>query len=233
MNITIKGVRYTVSGDQISEIIISFFNNKIDDLDYELYYHPYWFVEIHIAMEKHFAILDATNSEIKIDVPELLNARKQVPVAFDDLKLDAKEGFKPEYLRYAKINDLPEAKAIVEYKMKYIYPDKQIFVSEPHLVNIPIWEFKFLGKKLSVFGNDDNYKKNVLNALDKMFPKKDKTKSELFLETVSEMKKPKQIFSDFIDVFKKTNKWVLFAILIIVLAIIYFIIRNIVGKVKV
>jgi hypothetical protein len=233
LNITIKGVRYTVSGDEISEIIISFFNNKLDNLNYELYYHPYWFTEIHIGLEKHFAILDATNSEIKIDVPELLNARKQVPVAFDDLKLDAKEGFKPEYLKYAKVNDVPEAKSIVEYKMKYIYPDKQVFVSEPHLVNIPVWEFKFSGKKITVFGNDDNYKKTVSIALDKLFPKRDKTKSELFLETVDEMKKPKEILHDFVDVFKKTNKWVLLIVLIAIITIIYYIIRNIVDKVKV
>jgi len=182
-------------------------------------------------MEKHFAILDATTSEIKIDSPELLSARKQVPIPFDDLHLDATEGFKPEYLRYAKVNEPDEAKKIVEYKLKYIYPDKQILAAVPHLVNVPLWEFKFLEKKLEVFGNDDNYKKTVLGQLEKMFPKKDKTKSELFAEIIDQFTKPKSILKDFADVFKKTNKWVIIIIILIILIIIYFIIRNMVLKV--
>jgi len=153
-------------------------------------------------------------------------------VPFEELQIDTTEGFKPENLRYAKVNEPLEAKSIVEYKLKFIYPDKQCLLAVPHLVNIPVWSFKFLGKKLDVFGNDENYKKTVITMLEKNFPKKGKTKSELFLETIKDIKKPQNFLKDFIHVFKKTNKWALFGIVIIIVIIIYFIITKIIAKIS-
>lgn len=183
-------------------------------------------------MEKHYAMLDASTSEIKIDVPELLSARKQIPVPFEELNIDATEGFKQEYLRYAKINEPQEAKSLVEYKLKYVYPDKQCFLAVPHLVNVPIWEFKLKDKKIEIFGNDENYKKTVLNALEKMYPKKAKSQSQLFAETISDITKPKNILKEFWTVVKTTNKWLLIIVLIMIITIIYYIIKNIITKIK-
>jgi len=196
-----------------------------------LWYHPYWFVEIHIGLEKHFAILDATNSEIKIDVNELLSARKQTPIPFDDLNIDATEGFKKDNLIYAKINEAPEVERMVAYKLKYLYPEKEILVATPHLVNVPVWEFKIQGKKVCVFGNDENYKKTISNILETNFPKKKKSQSELFAQTVGQIKKPASFFKDFVQVVKTSNKWLLLLVLIIVVIILIFIIKKIIGKI--
>ncbi len=226
----VKGVMFTVSGDQISEIILSFFNNRLEIPNYKLFYHPYWFIEIHLGLDKKHGILDATTSEVKIDVPELMCSRRLVPVLFDDLHLEEKDGFKPEYLRYAKVNEPEEAKNILEYKLKYIYPDKQAFIGVPHLINIPIWEFKVKNKKLEVFGNDENYKKNVISWLDKNFPQKGKSQSQLFAETVGQIRKPQNYVKDFLKVVKNTNKWTLLFALTIFLLIVYFIIIKIIAK---
>ena len=63
---------FTISGDQVSEIIFSFFDNKLELSNYQLYYHPYWFIEIHLGLEKKQGVLDATNSEVKLDAPEIM-----------------------------------------------------------------------------------------------------------------------------------------------------------------
>jgi hypothetical protein len=221
---------FTISGDQISEIILSYFNNRLDNLTYNLFYHPYWFIEIHMGLERKHGLLDATNSEVKIDVPELMCSRKLVPVAFDSLVLEVKDGYKPNHLRYAKVNEPEEAKSILEYKLKYLFPDKQTYIGVPHLINIPIWEFKVKDKKLVVYGNDENYKKNVLIWLEKTFPKKGKSQSQLFAETVKEFKSPWHFLTDFFKVVKNTNKWLLLFILILIILFIYVIITKIVAK---
>ena len=149
---------------------------------------------------------------------------------FDDLHLEAKDGFKPENLRYAKVNEPEEAKNILSYKLKYIYPDKQPFIGIPHLVNIPVWEFKIKNKKLIVYGNDENYKKNVVAWLNTNFPKKNKSQSQLFAETIGQIKKPKDFLNDFLDVIKHVNKWTLLLIIAIFLLIAYFIILKILAK---
>lgn len=183
-----------------------------------------------MGLEKKHGLLDATNSEVKLDVPELMCSRKLVPKPFEELVLDAKDGFKPEHLRYAKVNEPEEAKNILEYKLKYLFPDKQPFIGVPHLINIPIWEFKVKDKTLKVYGNDEEYKKNVLIWLDKNFPKKGKSQSQLFAETVGQIKKPQNFIKDFFVVVKNTNKWTLLLAILVILLIIYVIIIKIIEK---
>lgn len=196
-----------------------------------MYYNPYWFVEFHLGLERHFAVLDATTSELKIDPKELLDSKKQVPIPFDELNLDNRNGFKKENLRYAKINEPKEAKELINYKLKYLYPKKDYFLADPHLINVPVWEFKVKDKKLIVFGNDPNYKETVLKMLKENFTKKEKTKTQLFAEIIGEIKNPKDLIKDFKVVVKKTNKWVIIITLIIIIVIIYFIITKILGHI--
>jgi len=175
-------------------------------------------------------MLDATTSEIKVDMEELLSARKQVPVVFEELNLDATEGFHKDNLRYAKVNESQEAKNIVDYKLKYIYPDKEILTGVAHLVNIPIWEFEFDNKKLIIYGNDKNYKKTIQKWLEEQYPKQTKNQIQLFAETMQDIKKPKNIWKDFITTVKKTNPWVFLIALVIITTLIYLIIHHIVAK---
>lgn len=197
-----------------------------------MYYKPYWFCEFHLGLEKHVAVLDATNSEIKIDPNVLLKSMKQDPIPFEELKLDERKGFKKENLLFAKINKQDEASNLIKYKLKYIYPDKDLFLEKPHLRNISVWVFKFQEKTLTVFGNDTNYKETILKFLKTNTTSKEKTKTQLFAETIGQIKKPKSIFDDFIDVIKTTNKWVLVVTLIVIILIIYFIVSKIIENIS-
>jgi len=175
--------------------------------------------------------LDATNSEIKIDIKELLSARKQTPVPLEELHLDAKEGFKKENLIYAKINETSEVEKIITYKLKYLYPGKDILVGTPHLVNVPIWEFKVKDKKISVYGNDENYKKTVTSILETQFPKDKTPQSELFAQTIEQFKKPTNLLKDFVTAIKTSNKWLFLLVFVIAIIIIFFIIKKIFAKI--
>ena len=115
--------------------------------------------------------MDATNTEITLNPKELESARKLIARPFEELNLGRKVGFKEKNLRFAKIHDLEEAEKIILYKSKYLYPDKNIITTTPHLINIPIWEIKFKDKKMIIFGNDKNYEENVSNKLNELFPK--------------------------------------------------------------
>jgi hypothetical protein len=226
-----KGVIYEVSGDQISEIISSFFNFNIEAPNYKLFYHPYWFFEIHIGLEKQFGVLDATNTEIILNPKELESVKNLVAMPFEELNLDRTVGFKEQNLRYAKINDLEEAEKIIIYKAKYLFPDKNAITTVPHLINVPIWELKFKDKKIITYGNDKNYKINVLNKLNEMFPKKPPTQSELFIQSLDRIINPKKQIYDLKSVFKKSNFWLILLTLLVLTFILYFIITKIILKI--
>lgn len=225
-----KGVIYDVSGDQISEIISSFFKYKIEAPDYKLFYHPYWFFEIHIGLEKQFGVLDATNTEIILNPKDLENVKNHVAVFFEDLPLGNKVGFKEKNLRYAKVNDFEEAEKIIEYKAKYLFPDNQIITTVPHLINVPIWELKFKDKKIIVYGNDKNYKENVSKKLIELFPPAPLTQSELFMQSLDRLISPKKLAYDLKKITKEGNLWLIILTIIILGFMIYFLITQILNK---
>lgn len=225
-----KGVIYDVSGDQISEIISSFFNFKIEAPHYKLFYHPYWFFEIHIGLDKQFGVLDATNTEIILNPKYLENVKNHVAVPFEELELGNMVGFKEKNLRYAKINDLEEVEKLIIYKAKYLFPDKNAITTVPHLINVPIWELKFKDNKIIIYGNDKNYKENVLKKLNELFPPKPLTQSELFMQSLDRLIKPKKLFADVKKVFKEGNSWLIIITILIVIFIIYFLVSKILLK---
>lgn len=130
-----------------------------------LAFQPYWFFDIHIGLEKHIGVLDASNSEITIDVKEFENVTNMKTVEIE--QIEEVKNFIKEEIKEPKIKDLKEAEKIANYKTKYIFPDKEFFLANFNLVNLPVWAVNVGKKSYIISGIDEKFPKKLLADLQK------------------------------------------------------------------
>lgn len=172
--------------------------------------------------------MNALNSEISVDLKEFENVQNMKNVEIE--QIEEVKTFIKEEIKEPKIKDQKEAEKIANYKAKYIFSGKEFILSNFGLVNVPIWTANVGKKQYKILGIDDKFKKKLLEDLQKDFPKV-KTHSDIFEESLKDLKKPQNILSDFWKVLKTSNKLTILIILILIILVVIFIIKKIALKI--
>lgn len=173
-------------------------------------------------------VLNALNSEITIDVKEFENVTNMKNVEIE--QIEKVKTFIKEEIKEPKIKDIKEAEKIANYKAKYIFPGKEFFLANFNLINMPVWTVNIRKKNYIISGIDEKFPKKLLADLQKDFPKV-KTHSDIFEESLKDIKKPHVILGDFWKILKTSNKLVVLIILILIILVVIFIIKKIALKI--